>query len=91
MPDGIVLQGTFCASEKIQDIKDFVQQCLIDRDMPFKLSDRSPQGQLDDFNQTMQDNEKDPVYLLYLKWEEDDGVCKQGVDIAKLRGHIFEV
>lgn len=38
-PDGIYLQGTFNVYDKMADVYEFVQSCLMDEEMEFVLTD----------------------------------------------------
>lgn len=55
-PDGVYLQGTFSVYEKLQQVNEFVQSCLKDDTLPFKLL--TPIGSKfdeDDLNKTLFD------------------------------------
>ena len=48
MPDGYILQGTFGANEKVKDVLDFVEYCLLDKERAFYLFETPPKRVLKD-------------------------------------------
>ena len=53
MPDGYILQATFGAKEKVQDVFEFVKQSLVLSDRPFYLFETPPKRVITNMKQTL--------------------------------------
>ena len=94
MPDGYILQGTFGAKEKVQNLMDFVRDCIVHKDRPFYLFETPPKRVLKDFNQTLIQKKLVPSCLLYFGWEGyPETKIEHGpfIDIAGLREHVVQL
>lgn len=68
-PDGYILQGTFGAKEKVQDVIDYVKENLSTPDRKFYLFETPPKRIVKDMNKTLHAQRLVPRCLLYFGWE----------------------
>ena len=68
-PDGYILQGTFGAKEKVQDVIDYVKENLSTPDRKFYLFETPPKRIVKDMNKTLHAQRLVPRCLLYFGWD----------------------
>jgi tether containing UBX domain for GLUT4 len=71
-PDEYVLQGTFGALEKIEDVYQFVKERLAIQDRPFYLYETPPKKILKERKNTLKASRLVPSGMLYFAWEDLD-------------------
>ncbi len=71
-PDEYVLQGTFGALEKIDDVYQFVKERLVFQDRQFYLYETPPKKILKEMNQTLKASRLVPSGMLYFAWSDLD-------------------
>jgi len=93
-PDGVLLQGTFCATDKLSAVNSFIVENLVNDWIPFVLS-KSTGERLDGDNMTLAELDLAPASLLNLAFDADlladimsDAASKQGV--FKMNGPFLQ-
>ena len=71
-PDDYVIQGTFGALEKIENVYQFVKEHLALQDREFYLYETPPKRVLKDFTQTTKTAKMVPSGMLYFAWSDLD-------------------
>ena len=91
-PDDYVLQGTFGALEKMQELYAFVQENLYTKGREFYLYETPPKKILSDMKQSLKAARLVPSGMLYFGWTDLDqtkNVDGPFLDIAKLKEKII--
>lgn len=71
-PDDFFLQGTFSCHEKIQAVRDFICEHLVEKELPlFILKDPTTGKVVDDDKRTLGDLNLAPAAMLNFEWDPD--------------------
>lgn len=68
LPDGVILQSTFRANEKLQALHQFVRECLVNDWIPFSLS-AGAGGKLTEENLTLAEYDLAPASVVTLEFD----------------------
>jgi len=91
-PDDYVLQGTFTALEKIEDVYEFVRERLVLKDRPFFLYETPPKKILKEMNITLKASRMVPSGMVYFAWADLDTTKNTDgpfMDMEAVRAHII--
>lgn len=90
-PDAYILQGTFGAKEKVQDVLDFVKSNLATPERPFYLFETPPKKVHKNGQITLIASKLVPSCMLYFAWEDiDETKMSDGpfMDMMKVKDKI---
>ena len=93
-PDAYILQGTFGAKEKVQDVLDFVRSNLATPDRPFYLFETPPKKVHKNGQVTLIASKLVPSCLLYFAWEDvEETKMENGpfMDMMKVKDKIVMI
>ena len=82
-PDGVILQGTFRATEKLESVMEFIRECLENDWMPFYLTTQTGHNLGDSEGSTLAELSLAPASVINFAW--DPNVLKE---IAAQQGQV---
>lgn len=91
-PDEYVIQGTFGALEKVEDLYKFIKEHLYIKEREFYIYETPPKKVLSDMKQTLKQARMVPSGMVYFAWSDLDqtkNIDGPFLDIASLKEKII--